>query len=279
MVDPVEVPRLPLVIAVAPNGARRTTRDHEALPQTIPAIARAAAECREAGAAMLHLHVRDAEGGHVLDADLYADAIRAVRREAGQDMIIQITTEAVGRYRPDEQMQVVQAVRPEAVSLALRELLPEETFEPRVAAFLAGLEAAGTLVQYILYSAEEVARLRDLQAHGVVPPGGSALYVLGRYTAGQRSEPADLLPFLSAAGAAALPWAVCAFGPRENACVTTAAALGGHARVGFENNMWLPDGRVARDNAELVALAAQSGALVGRPAADADTARRILRSR
>ena len=83
------------------------------------------------------------------------------------------------------------------------------------------------------------------------------------------SEPADLLPFL-AAHDGATPWAVCAFGPREAACALTAAALGGHMRVGFENNLFLPDGTLAPDNAALVRNAAAGAALCGRELASAD---------
>jgi uncharacterized protein (DUF849 family) len=62
---------------------------------------------------------------------------------------------------------------------------------------------------------------------------------------------------------------MCAFGPGENACVATAAALGGHARVGFENNLRLRDGQLAPDNAALVRQAAEVAAALGRPLASA----------
>jgi uncharacterized protein (DUF849 family) len=59
------------------------------------------------------------------------------------------------------------------------------------------------------------------------------------------------------------PWSVCAFGRRETACVTAAALLGGHARVGFENNLALPNGARAASNAELVNAAARALEAVG----------------
>ena len=62
---------------------------------------------------------------------------------------------------------------------------------------------------------------------------------------------------------------VCAFGAAEHACVTAAAAFGGHVRVGFENNLLLKDGRRAADNAELVAQAADAARCLGRPLASA----------
>src|SRR3546814_7478658 len=94
----------PFAIAVAPNGARRTRADPPRLPMTAAEIARDAAEAREAGAAMIHLHVRDGDGRHTLDAGLYRDATAAVRRAVGDGLVVQITTEAVGRYPPAEQM-------------------------------------------------------------------------------------------------------------------------------------------------------------------------------
>ncbi len=111
-----------MAIAVAPNGGRRTQADHPALPLTPAELARVAAECRDAGAAMIHTHVRDRDGDHLLDAEAYRAAIAAIRAEVGDDLVLQITSESLGRYRPEEQMAVVRATRPEAVSLALREL-------------------------------------------------------------------------------------------------------------------------------------------------------------
>ncbi|MFQ6018566.1 MAG: 3-keto-5-aminohexanoate cleavage protein [Kiloniellaceae bacterium] len=266
----------PLILAVAPNGARKTRDDHPALPMTPTEIAACAAACVEAGAAMIHLHVRDRDGRHTLDARAYRAAIEAVRQATGDRLVIQATTEAVGVYGPEQQIAMVHEVKPEAVSLALREIVPDAAHEKPAAEFLAWLKAEGILPQYILYSDQDLARFDDLIARGVVPGGPQfALFVLGRYAAGQRSRPAELLPFL-AANAAGHAWAVCAFGPRETACAVTAAALGGHVRVGFENNLYLPDGALAPDNAALVAAAAAGAASIGRPLADAAAARAIM---
>jgi len=266
----------PLILTVAPNGARRTHADHPALPMTPDEIGRCAAACAEAGAAMIHLHVRDRDGKHTLDADAYRTAIAAVKREAGPRMVVQVTSEAVGKYAPAEQMAMVRAVHPEAVSLAVRELIPEGTDEREAAGFFAWLDAERILPQFILYSDADVRRFDDLAARGIVADGQRfVLFVLGRYSAGQQSSPHDLLPFL-AANRHGHAWAVCAFGRREAACMLTAATLGGHGRVGFENNLYLPDGRVAPDNAALVSAVADGARALGRPLADAATARGIM---
>jgi prepilin-type processing-associated H-X9-DG protein len=267
----------PLILAVAPNGARKTRADHPAIPVTPDEIARDAAHCREAGAAMIHLHVRDADNKHSLDADAYAQATAAVRREVGDDMIIQMTTEAVGIYTPAEQMAAVRAVRPEAASMAVRELCPDETAIPAFAEFLSWMAAERIAPQFILYAPEDVDTFASLQARGVVPAGRPfLLYVLGRYTVGQKSVPEDLLPFLAAAETLDADWAICAFGARECACALTAAALGGHVRVGFENNVLMADGSVARDNAALAGQVASGAKLLGRSLAGADEARAYL---
>lgn len=258
----------PVAIAVAPNGGRRTKADHPALPLTPDELAATAAACREAGASMIHAHVRDRDGGHLLDAGAYNAAIAAIRAAVGDRLVIQITSEALGIYSPAEQMEVVRQVRPEAVSLALRELLPDESHEAGFAEFLGWLRREKIVPQIILYTPEEAARLAGLKARGLVPfEDIPVLYVLGRYTAGQRSSPGDLLPFFAPGMPRFGHWSVCAFGARETACVTAGALLGGHVRVGFENNLFLPDGSQARDNAQLVAAAAAAvGACGLRPA-------------
>ncbi|NWK46335.1 3-keto-5-aminohexanoate cleavage protein [Ralstonia pickettii] len=248
----------PIAIAVAPNGARKTHADHPALPITPDELAACARQCVDAGAAMLHLHVRRPDGTHSLEPGDYRPAIAAVRHAVGDALVIQITTEAVGIYTPEQQMASVRALQPEAISAALRELAPDGAHEAEAARFFGELAAARTAIQYILYSADDVVRYRDLRTRGVLPGTPHwVLFVLGRYSAGQRSDPTDLLPFLQAWAdggdlTARVPWAICAFGPREAECALTAALLGGHARLGFENNMALPDGSTAPDNAALV---------------------------
>lgn len=267
----------PLIVAVAPNGARLTKTDHPAIPIAPNELARTAAECIDAGAAMIHLHVRDKELRHTLDADAYKAAIAAVRREVGQRIVIQVTSEAVGIYKPDEQMAMVRAVKPEAVSLAVREIVPDDAGEKTAADFLAWIAKENICPQYILYSDDDVRRFADLRARGIVPGARPfVLYVLGRYTKGQVSAPTDLLPFLAAQDDASVPWGMCAFGARENACAVASAALGGHVRVGFENNRLLPDGATAPTNAASVALVAAASHAMGRPTADADDARALL---
>ena len=146
-----------VAIAVAPNGGRRTKADHPAIPLTPGELARTAAECLEAGAAMIHIHVRRDDGRHLLDADAYRRAIDAIRAAAGDRLVIQITTEALGLYAPAEQVAVLKAVRPEAASLALRELAPDEAAETAFAEALDWMRRENVFPQIILYDPMEAA--------------------------------------------------------------------------------------------------------------------------
>jgi 3-keto-5-aminohexanoate cleavage enzyme len=267
----------PFAIAVAPNGARRTKADHPRLPMTADEIARDAAEALEAGAAMIHLHVRDGAGAHSLDVALYREAVRAVRDAVGDDLVVQVTTEAVGRYLPDEQIAVIDALQPESVSIALREILPEGEDERAAAALFERMEKAGTLHQIIVYDGAELARLDALCARGVLPSAPLAvLAVLGRYTDVGATD-AEFDAFI-AAGIARHQWMLCAFGPRETEFMSRTALAGGHARVGFENNLWLPGGTLAPSNAAIVSATVRVAAGSQRGVAKAADLRRLWRA-
>ncbi|WP_420995326.1 3-keto-5-aminohexanoate cleavage protein [Cupriavidus sp. 30B13] len=265
----------PLIVTVAPNGAYKTAADHPAVPLTAAALAAEARACLEAGAAMMHMHVRQPDGRHSLDAQIYRAALAAVKNAVGDELLVQVTSEAAGIYRAAEQIAMVRELRPEAVSIGLREIAVPDIAEAGLADFLAWLARERVMTQIILYDAADVQRWQALRARGLVPPGAwSLLFVLGRYAAGQVSSPRDLLPFLQVFDGT-LPWAICAFGREENACVTTAAAFGGHVRVGFENNLKLRDGSTAPGNAALVGQAAEGARTLGRPLASAAQARAI----
>jgi uncharacterized protein (DUF849 family) len=260
----------PLILMSAPNGAYKTQADHAALPMTPSELAATAKQCLDAGANMLHLHIRDAQGRHSLDVQGYRDATAAVRAAVGQSLVLQVTSEAAKVYAAPAQIAMVRELKPEAVSVGLREVDQPEIGEQGLSAFFQWLARERVMTQVIVYDVADLHRWQDLRARGVVPDAPwFLLFVLGRYSAGQTSQPSDLVPFVHAHSGPE-PWAVCAFGAAEHACVTTAAALGGHVRVGFENNLYLKDGSLAADNAALVTQAAQAAHALGRPLATAD---------
>jgi uncharacterized protein (DUF849 family) len=270
----------PLVVTAAPNGARLDKAGHPAVPLTAAEIADCAVALVAVGVSILHLHVRDAQGSHVLDAGRYRDAMEAIRERVGDDLVIQATTESVGQYTRHQQMALVREMRPEAVSLALRELCPDPLSEAEAGTFFRSLADFGTWPQYILYSASEARRFEALRRSGFFGTDRPfALFVLGRYSETLQGDPADLQGFLDTFEPGAFPWAVCCFGRTEVEAMQRAASSGGHLRIGFENNQVLPDGTPARDNAALVAaelaVIEHSGASQ-RPIASAGWVRRHL---
>lgn len=262
----------PLLLSVAPNGARLQKRDHPWVPLGADELALEAAACLEAGARLFHLHVRDAQGGHSLSGDLYADAIAAIRAATGDRLIVQITTEAAGIYRAEQQRELVLGLRPEAASIALREFVAGEADLAPFGAFLEQATELGVQLQFVLYDPFEVTQLRDLIARGIVPIARPhVLFVLGT-----RAKPAkrsyEMLPYLMA-WANQGPWSICAFGPEELGIATMAIAMGGHARVGFENNILGRDGAPLTTNAHQVRVAAGMAYVLGRELATVEQAR------
>lgn len=236
-------------ITVAPNGARRQKTDHPALPMSSHELAETARACFVAGAQRIHLHVREEGGAHSLDADIYKTAIAAVH-EAAPQMDIQVTTEAAGRYSVEDQLHLLDTLKPAAASIAVREIARAPK---RVAQIYDTAHRHDTDVQHILYGTECIAQLELWLASGLVPPTmRDAILVLGQYTPARTGKPGELAPLLKQTAACTLTMSVCAFGPDEQACLTEAAALGCDLRVGFENNIHAPDGTAWENNAQAV---------------------------
>jgi 3-keto-5-aminohexanoate cleavage enzyme len=269
-----------VIVMSAPNGARRSHADHSALPMTPQESAEDAIALVDAGVAVLHLHVRDDAGAHSLDADRYREAIREIRKTVADKLIVQVTTEAVGRYSSDEQMALVRELRPEAVSLALREICPAGDDERATAELFAWMWREKVWPQIILYSLEDIERFEDMRRRGVFSNDSPfTMFVLGKYGSAEPGSRADLDTLLEAADYEAYPWATCCFGPNENDVMLAATTVGGHVRLGFENNLQLPDGSVAAENADLIRQYVADAASLGRPPATADEIRSAFRIR
>ncbi|MFC6761768.1 3-keto-5-aminohexanoate cleavage protein [Sulfitobacter porphyrae] len=169
-----------------PERGRRSRADHPALPVTTDQIAATALACANAGADALHLHVRDDDGRHSLDAGRYREALAeiAVRAPA---LRLQITTEAGGIFDVADQLACLKAVKPGWASISVREIARDPALAAQVYGTCADL---GTEVQHILYDTDDIALLNRWQAEGIVQPDQTeVIFVLGRYTPGQVSSP------------------------------------------------------------------------------------------
>ena len=254
MTDPrlLALPRL----MVAPNGARRTKQDHPAIPVTIPEIVETAVACAAAGAGAMHFHVRDSEQRHILDAGLYREAVAELEM-AVPAMHLQITTEAVGRYQPEQMRRLAYDVMPPGISIALVEMMPDRKPRPEDIHLYRTLREAGTRIQHIMFFPDEIDLLVNLVEAAELPHDDIwCLFVIGHYT-GRISHPDLIPPFLDrlAARGLSVDWAVCAFAEEEHESLAAAVSQGGKLRVGFENSLFMPDGRIATDNAARIAAA------------------------
>jgi uncharacterized protein (DUF849 family) len=145
----------PVVIMVAPNGARKTQADHPALPVSIDETVNQAIRCHAAGATVLHAHVRGKQNEHVLDVGLYRELIAEMNQQA-PEMLVQITTEAVGRYTIEQQVNCVQSLVPEMTSIALREITASYAEPDFAQAFFTWAAETGVHIQHILFSADDL---------------------------------------------------------------------------------------------------------------------------
>ncbi len=241
---------------LAPSGARLTQKDHPALPMSIAETLATASAARDVGAHALHAHVRDNNGGHLLDKNLYRELLSTAGSKLGADYPIQITTEAVGMYTPAQQIALIEQIQPRFCSVALRELLPNghtPIEEAKTRDFYHWAFNHHIGVQHILYGADDIHFYLAQVKAGVIPvEQRSVLIVLGRYGTVQLAKINDVAPAAELANERGLLWMLCAFGQTETHCLTQAAALGGGVRVGFENSRENNDGSIAADNTERV---------------------------
>ena len=266
----------PVMIMAAPNGARKTKDDHPALPVDIAQTVAEARACYEQGACALHAHVRDSDLKHTLDAGLYRELLKELQHQVPK-MLIQITTEAVGIYTPGQQAECVKALQPEMCSVAIREMAGEDKSLSHAQGFYHWCQENRVHVQHILFDQNDLMRFFNLREQGVIPAEHNCvLYVLGRYTANLQSTPADIQPFIETMKDEPLTWFVCAFGHQEQDCMLASVNAGGHARIGFENNLYAADGNVAESTASQIANMVQRLTESGRVAATADQARKLL---
>lgn len=265
------------VITVAPTGAESQKAANPALPVTLEELVAAATACRAAGAAMIHIHIRDEAGRPTLDLGRLRETVAAVR--GATDLIVQLSTGGSVTDPFQARLAVLEA-SPDSCSLTTGTVnFGDDVFHnpwPFVVELYQRTQALGILPEFELFELGHVAALnRLLDEHGA-PAGGHvhADFVLG-VPGGMPGTAASLL-----AGVAMLPagatWSATGVGRTSMTVLLAALSLGGNLRVGMEDTLTYGPRRPARDNAELVERAARLAAEAFRPAATPDEARAIL---
>lgn len=242
------------IIMAAPNGARKIKTDHPNLPITITETVDVACRCFDAGASILHAHIRDDKGQHSLDSYRYGELLNQMAKTV-PDMLVQITTESAGIFTPKQQATCLLEVQPPFASVGVREMTGngDEKSLAFAADIYARVNAQGTSIQHIVYSPDDLDFLIALKQQRIIPDGKlHALLVLGRYNPGFVSDSAELDGFFGKNLNTLDSWMLCAFGASEYDSITKAIEHGGHGRIGFENNMYLRDGSLASCTSDLI---------------------------
>lgn len=283
-----------LIITCALTGAGETTAKNPNVPVTPEQIARAALEARQAGAAIVHIHVRDPEtGAPARDFHLYQDVVTRLR-EADSDLIINLTTGMGGEFIPDEttpnvaaagsdmasaeeRIAHIRALAPDMCSLDcgsmnLRDVtLVSSANQLRIMA--RGIREAGVRPELEVFDLGHIQMAKQLIAEGLIAPPPLFQLCLG-VAYGAPADVSCMLAMRNQLPADAI-WSGFALGRDQFPFAAHAMLLGGNIRVGLEDNLYLEKGVLA-DNASLVEKAVQLARLLGRTPVTPDRARELL---
>ena len=283
------------IITCAGTGSITRPEQHPDLPITPRQIADAAIDAARAGASIAHIHVRDpATGAPSMELAHYREVVERIRA-SDTDLIINLTTGPGGRFvpsdddpklaaagstlvRPERRVEHVVALTPEICSLDLNTMWFGNAVvinTPRNAAIMAAaIRKAGVMPELEVFDSGDIQLAHQLLADGVLARPALFQVVLGIRN-GFPATPETLLYARSLLPADAM-WAAMGIGRMEFPIVAQACLLGGHVRVGLEDNLYLDKGVLAPSNAALVERAATIVELLGRSVATSAEARAIL---
>jgi 3-keto-5-aminohexanoate cleavage enzyme len=273
IVTPVEPAEVILTAAIV--GAELTRAQTPHLPITVQEIADEAARCREAGAAIIHLHVRNDDGSNTQSSERFALVIEAIRRKC--DCIIQPSTGGAVGMSIDERAGPL-ACKPEMATLNCGSInFGSDVFinsRGDIRALAGKIRAAGAVPELECYEVGHVEEALALAVEGAIRAPLHFQFVLGvKGAIGAREEVVGWMRSLVPVGAT---WGVAAVGRAQRPMTELAMRLGGHARVGLEDNIYVAQGVLAQGSAPLVERAAAYARSIGREPADPTRARRIL---
>lgn len=264
-----------LIITAAPVGAEASRQDNPNLPLTPREIAEEAVRCAEKGAAIIHLHVRDAEGKATQSKAVFQETMQLIRKQC--NVIIQTSTGGAAWMSAAERLQPVE-LRPEMATLTTGTVnFGDEIFSnplPMIAEFAKAMIKYGVKPEIEVFEVGMIHNALALVKKGILQLPLHFDFVMG-VPGGIAGEPKHLIHLVES-----LPpgctWTVAGIGRCELPLAVIAAAMGGHVRVGFEDNVYYTKGVLADSNAQLVERIARIAHELGRPIATPDEARKIL---
>ncbi len=282
-----------ITCAVTGNLVKPEQTPH--LPITPEQIANECLAAAEAGAGQVHIHVRNpADGKPSMEVDLYRDVVDRIRKR-DRDVIINLTTGPGGRYipsaddpkvyapgtsllPPEKRVEHIAKIRPDVCSLDLNTMNsgPDVVINTpaNVRRMAKVIRDAGVKPELEVFDSGDMHLARDLMADGTLEGPGMWTFVLGvKYGFGAAPETVNYARSLLPPGAI---WTAFGIGRMEFPTVAQAWLLGGHVRVGMEDNIYLSKGELATSNAQLVTKARRIVEDLGGEIANAREARGML---
>ena len=265
------------------------------LPITPKQIADSCLGAADAGAAVVHIHVRYPETGKPsMELDHYAEVMHLIKAQ-NKELIINLTTGPGGRYVPTDgdpkvfaagttlcdplkRVEHVAALKPEICSLDLNTMNSGADVvmntPSNVRKMAKVIREAGVMPELEIFDSGDLNLAKDLIADGTVDGPGLYTFVMGvKY--GLNTDPATLLYMRDQLPSGAI-WAAFGISRAEFPIVAQAWLLGGHIRVGMEDNIYLEKGVLCESNAQLVSRAKRIIRDLGGQLASSNEARQML---
>src|SRR6266699_378376 len=265
------------LITVAPTGAEADKSAVPALPVTLAELVVTAKECEAAGAAVIHVHIRDEAARPTLEVSRLADTVAALREGTG--LIVQLSTGGAVTDSFASRLAVLDAA-PDACSLTCGTVnFGDEVFSnpwPFIRDLYARTKELGVVPEFELFDLGQVAALHRLLGDLGAPHGGHVHcdLVMG-VPGGMPGNAATLVQAVSALPPGAT-WSATGIGRTSLPVMFAALSAGGHLRVGMEDTVSFARGRPVTGNAELVERASALAELAQRPAMTTPAARAML---
>jgi uncharacterized protein (DUF849 family) len=265
------------MITVAPTGAELDKSAQPALPVTLEELVTTAKECQEAGAAVIHVHIRDGDARPTLDPGRLTDTVQALRESTS--LIVQLSTGGAVTDPYERRLAVLDAA-PDGCSLTCGTVnFGEDVFMnpwPFMCELYVKTQELGVVPEFELFDFGHVASLHRLLDKYGPPAGGHVHCDLVTGVPGGMAGDAATVVQAAAALPAGATWSATGIGRTSVPVMLTALAAGGHLRVGMEDTVTFSRGRAVISNAELVERAAMAADLAQRPAMTPGQARELL---
>jgi len=266
------------LVTVAPTGAEHAKSDLPQLPTTLDEVVETARRCEAAGAALIHLHIRDADHAPTLDAGLLRATVDAVR--SSTDLVVQLSTGGSVHDTLETRLTVLDA-EPDSCSLTCGTTnFGDDVFLnpwPFVSELYVQARDREVVPEFELFDLGHVHALRRLlDTHGL--PFGGRVHVdfVTGVPGGMPATTAALMAGVAMLPAEVTSWSATGIGRGHLPIMAAALSAGGHLRVGMEDNVVFARGQVVQHNDELVSRAGDLATLMQRPPMSCEQARGLL---